>query len=272
MTVSMNEGINVIAKHLQCNKRITPLFTENVKISNKHTSTITLESGDNSSSISFDGHSLKLTAGNTSSGIVIGSNKTRIDGKTVDESVNDILKTHQQKLPDRISTKTITTDRISAEKFSSGNAEIDTAILNTSVTLPNGIAINKNTRNFLQSPFEHDCIFNGNAKQYLYHFVMVTGEMSENDIPIVVPSTAVDRKIIGVLDSSNKFISHGVCRIKFDNTSSVPNIGDILCPTPTGSRVANDAERIFIFANGIPCAKVVSVSEISNGIVTAFLS
>ena len=272
MTVSMNEGIDVIAKHLQCNKRITPLFTENVKISNKHSSTITLESGDNVSDISFDGCLLKLNAGNTSSGITIGNNKTRIDGKTIDESVSEFMKTHQQKIPDKISTRTIAADKISAEKFSSGNAEIDTATINTSITLPNGITINKNTRNFLQSPFEHECIFDGNAKQYLYRFVMVTGEMSENNIPTVVPATTVDRKIIGVLDSSNKFISHGVCKIKFDNTSSVPNIGDILCPTPTGSRVANDAERIFIFANGIPCAKIINTNEISNGFITAFLS
>ena len=272
MTVSMNEGINVIAKHLQCNKRITPLFTENVKISNKNNSTITLESGDNSSNISFDGRILKLNAGNTSSGITIGNNKTRIDGKTIDESVSEFLKTHQQKLPNKISTGMITAVDVSAGKFSSGNSEMDTTILNTSVTLPNGITIDKNTRNFLQSPFEHECIFNGDVKHYLYHFVMVTGEMSADNTPIVVPATTVDRKIIGILDSSNKFISHGVCRIKFDNTSSIPNIGDILCPTPTGSRVVNNAERIFIFANGIPCAKVVNTDDISNGIVTAFLS
>jgi hypothetical protein len=74
-------------------------------------------------------------------------------------------------------------------------------------------------------------------------------------------ATELTQKIVGIITEENKFASHGDVLVFVDDGEY--NIGDLLVPTPTGARIANDDEKMFIMINGLPRVRVAN-TEIRN--------
>jgi hypothetical protein len=82
-------------------------------------------------------------------------------------------------------------------------------------------------------------------------------------------ATTLTRQIVGIICDNDKFASHGDVLVLCDDGHFT--VGDILAPTSTGARVANEEEKLFMMLNAIPRAKITSVITGIPNTVACFL-
>jgi hypothetical protein len=87
----------------------------------------------------------------------------------------------------------------------------------------------------------------------------------------VITSTTLNRKIVGIIVSRNKFASHGDALVKVGAGPFA--VGDLLVPDVNGTaRVATQNERLQLAADAIPKVKIKSLETGINDMVACFIS
>jgi hypothetical protein len=92
------------------------------------------------------------------------------------------------------------------------------------------------------------------------------GATATNCIPYVRAATSLTERLLGIIVSSEKFASHGDVLVRVDATDSEGTtityaVGDLLVPTPTGSRPATTNDKNTIMSLGLPRVRVMSTEE-----------
>ena len=128
-----------------------------------------------------------------------------------------------------------------------------------------------------------------NGSQTITHKTNVTGEIGtfcestgeiysgyekikDTDCICSVKQTdSLNKKVVGIICSEDKFASHGDCLVKV--VEDTYEIGDILCPDENGyGRKATDEELMFMMLHAIPRPKITSLNvEGYEGTVACFI-